>query len=730
MSDDLVNIEVNGVPLKARKGQMIMQVTDPADIYIPRFCYHDKLTVAANCRMCLVEVEKAPKPMPACATPVAEGMKVFTKSPKAVGAQRATMEFLLINHPLDCPICDQGGECELQDLALGYGRDISRFAERKRVVRDKNLGPLVSTDMTRCIHCTRCVRFGLEIQGYPQMGTTGRGEQMEIGTYIEHSVDHEMSANIIDLCPVGALNNKPFRYHARSWEMQQQALVSPHDAFGTNLFAHVLRGKVMRIVPRENEEINETWIADRDRFGFEGIYSAERVTEPMLRVDGVLKVVEWEAALTAAAEGIQKALAAHGPAAVGFLASPMATVEELYILAQTARGVGSANIDHRLRQLDFRRQESDPAYPSLGVKIADVERLESIFIVGSDLRHEMPLLAHRVRKAAVKGLAKVAFLNPRLFDYMFPVAAYGVAQTDLVADLAAVVRAAAAAADKPIGSDVPSVAINDSHRALAAALMTGTRRAIILGTLAQRHPAYSQLKALAVQLGELSSSSVGCITEGPNAAGAYLAGAVPHRAPGGGNAASVGLSAAAMMAAPLKAYVLFGGIEPANDLGSGESLSGAQCVVAATSHLSPSLAAVAHVVLPIGTFAESSGTFVNIEGRWQSWAGAAKLVGESRPGWKVLRVLANLLNVRGVEYNSSDEVREALKAVCGENIVPTANGIGSGIGKAGESAAHGATTPAPTGEWLDIPPYQVDVLVRGSEALSKTKDGHAARHVI
>jgi NADH-quinone oxidoreductase subunit G len=490
MSDDTVNIEVNGVPLKARKGQMIMQVTDPADIYIPRFCYHDKLTVAANCRMCLVEVEKAPKPLPACATPVAEGMKVFTKSPKAVAAQRATMEFLLINHPLDCPICDQGGECELQDLALGYGRDISRFTERKRVVRDKNLGPLVSTDMTRCIHCTRCVRFGLEIQGYPQMGATGRGEHMEIGTYIEHSVDHELSANIIDLCPVGALNNKPFRYHARSWEMQQQPLVSPHDGFGTNLFAHVLRGKVMRIVPRENEEINETWIADRDRFGFEGIYSAERVTEPMVRLDGVLKPVEWEVALTAAAEGIQKVIAVHGAAAAGFLASPMATVEELFLLAQIARGVGSPNIDHRLRQLDFRAQDAESAFPSLGLKIAEVERLESLFIVGSDLRHEMPMLAHRVRKAAVKGAAKVAFLNPRLFDYMFPVAAYGVAPTDLVGELAAVVHATAAAAGKAAPAGVPAATVNDTHRALAAALTSGTRRAVILGTLAQRHPAY------------------------------------------------------------------------------------------------------------------------------------------------------------------------------------------------------------------------------------------------
>src|SRR6202046_1097592 len=332
VSEEFVNIEVNGVAVKARKGENIIRATDREGIYVPRFCYHDKLPIAANSRMCLVEVEKAPKPLPACATPVAEGMKIYTHSPKAIGAQRSVMEFLLINHPLDCPICDQGGECELQDLAVGFGRDISRFVERKRVVKDKSLGPLVSTDMTRCIHCTRCVRFGAEIQGYPQMGATGRGEHMEIGTYIEHSVDHELSANIIDLCPVGALNSKPFRYHARAWEMTQSALVSPHDAFGTNLFGHVLRGKLMRMVPRENEELNETWIADRDRFGFEGMYSADRVSQPMLRIDGNLQFVDWEVALTAAAEGLQR-VAAVSKDATGYLASPLATLEELFLLA-------------------------------------------------------------------------------------------------------------------------------------------------------------------------------------------------------------------------------------------------------------------------------------------------------------------------------------------------------------------------------------------------------------
>jgi NADH-quinone oxidoreductase subunit G len=721
MSDDTVNIEVNGVPLKARKGQMIMQVTDPAEIYIPRFCYHDKLTVAANCRMCLVEVEKAPKPLPACATPVIEGMKVFTKSPKAVAAQRATMEFLLINHPLDCPICDQGGECELQDLALGFGRDISRFSERKRVVKDKNLGPLVSTDMTRCIHCTRCVRFGAEIQGYPQMGTTGRGEHMEVGTYIEHSVDHELSANIIDLCPVGALNNKPFRYHARAWEMTQAALVSPHDAFGTNLYAHVLRGKLMRMVPRENEAINETWIADRDRFGFEGMYSADRVAQPMLRIDGALKVVDWEVALTAAAEGLQRAVLAHGGAAAGFLSSPMATVEELYLLAQIARGLKCGNIDHRLRQLDFRAQENEAGYPNLGLAIADVERLDGALMVGSNLRHEMPMLAHRIRKAALKG-GLVGFLNPRRFEYMFPVAGYVVAETDMVGELTALVHAAAGLAGKPAPAGAASAAVTDSHRSLIGALCHGPRRAVILGTLAQRHPAYSQLKSLSTALAELCGASVGVITEGANSAGAYLAGAVPHWEPGGAPAAPGGLSSRAMLESALKAYVLFGGIDPANDLAAAATaLETAELVISISTHLPESLRAVARVVLPIGSFAETSGTYVNSEGRWQSWSGAAKLPGESRPGWKVLRVLANLLNLPGVDYDSSEEIRDALRTLCGKRVEPERGASLRGPVPNGQ---------IPKGVWVDIPPYQSDVLVRGSDALAKTKDGRLTRSVL
>jgi NADH-quinone oxidoreductase subunit G len=631
---------------------------------------------------------------------------------------------------------------------MGYGRDISRFAERKRVVKDKSLGPLVSTDMTRCIQCTRCVRFGIEIQGHPQLGTTHRGEHMQIETYVEQALDHELSANIIDLCPVGALNNKPFRYHARAWEMTQRPLVSPHDAFGTNIFAHVLQGKLMRVVPRENEEINETWIADRDRFGFEGMYGPERVTQPMVRLDGALKPVDWEVALTAAAEGLQKVAAAHGASRLGFLASPSATVEETYLLARVARGLGSTNVDHRLRQLDFRADARDAAFPSLGRSIADIELLDGVLVVGSNLRQEMPMLAHRLRKAAQRG-AKVAFLNPRRFEYMFPVAYYAVAggqsvpapavaggqsvpasalADDLVGDLAATVRAAAASGGQSVPAGVREAAVTEVHRTLAAALNHGETRAVVLGTLAQRHPAYAELKTLAAALARLTGASVGFITEGANSAGAYLAGAVPHRESGGAAAPAPGLSARAMIESRLKGYVLFGGIDPAEDLpaGAGAALAAADFVLAATSHLPASLAAAAHVVLPVGTFAEGSGTFVNFEGRWQSWAGATNLVGESRPGWKVLRVLANLLNVPNVEYMSSEEIRDELRQLCGERLAPTV-GPRTAEAAAAELARGDAAAP---GEWTDIPLYQVDVLVRGSESLAKTKDGHLAREVL
>ncbi len=716
MADELVNIEVNGQPLKARKGQMIMQATDPAGLYIPRFCYHEKLSIAANCRMCLVEVEKAPKPMPACATPVAEGMKIFTKSPKAIAAQRATMEFLLINHPLDCPICDQGGECELQDLAMGFGRDIARFSERKRVVKDKNLGPLVSTDMTRCIHCTRCVRFGAEIAGLPEMGATGRGEDMEIGTYIEKSVDHELSGNIIDLCPVGALNSKPFRFRARAWEMTQQPLVSPHDGVGSNLFGHVLRGRLMRVVPRPNEEINETWIADRDRFGYEGIYSDDRLQEPMIREGGKWAPVDWEKALNFAAEGLNSVVARHGASALGVLASPSSTLEELHLIARLARGLGTSNIDHRLRRQDFRDQDADPSVPTLGMALADIERLQAALIVGSNLRHEVPLIAHRIRKAARAG-AKVSFVNPREFDYLFPVAAAVVSES-AVRSLASLVRAAAEKTGKaaPGHIDVASAPVDETERGIVEQLVAGERRAIFIGALALRHAAYSEIRALAAALAELTGATLGYFAEGANAVGAHLAGVLPHRASGGKAQGTAGLDARAMIESPRKAYLLSGGIEPKADCGSQravDALVQAEFVVMCTPYVTEELRRTAHVLLPIGSFAETSGTFVSLEGRWQSFAGAAQPVGAARPGWKVLRVLGNLLNLKGFEYQSSEEVRDELRK---EAAAPLDNRYGGRFKVNGGAATSGT---------VDVPMYQIDAVLRRAPALQKTRDGQS-----
>ena len=490
----------------------------------------------------------------------------------------------------------------------------------------------------------------------------------------------------------------------------------------------------MRMVPCENEAINETWIADRDRFGFQGIYSEERASQPMLRVNGELQPATWEAALAAAAEGLRNAVASHGGAAVGFLASPMATVEELYLLSGIARGLGGRNIDHRLRQLDFRFQDREGHYPGLGLAISDVERLEGALFIGSNLRQEMPLLAHRVRKAAIRGAAKIAFLNPRRFEYLFPVAAYGVAGRDFVGELAAVVRAAAEAAGKPLPGGLADSPLTDTHRALAAALMSGTRRAVILGELAQRHPQYGTLQSLGALLAELAGASFGLLTEGANAAGAYLAGAVPHREPGGARAAPAGLSARAMLEAGRQAFVLFGGLDPAADFAvAADSLNAAEPLIAVTTHLPEGLKRLVHVVLPIGSFAETSGTFVNIEGRWQSWRAAVRLVGESRPGWKVLRVLANLLNLPGFEYDSSEEVRDALKALCTDRGAPETRGalasaINGALVQDGASAQDGGGGATPG--WIDVPVYQSDALVRRSEALTKTKDGQAARTVM
>ena len=714
MSEEQVNIEVNGIPLKARKGAMLIEVTDAAGIPIPRFCYHKKLSIAANCRMCLVEVERAPKPLPACATPVMEGMKVYTESPKAIAAQKGTMEFLLINHPLDCPICDQGGECELQDVALGYGGDVSRFAERKRVVKDKDIGPLVATDMTRCIHCTRCVRFGEEIAGLREMGATGRGENVEIGTYVSKAVASELSGNIIDLCPVGALTAKPSRYKGRSWEYVQHAGIAPHDSVGSNIFIHTLRGQVMRVVPRENEQVNETWLSDRDRFSYEGIYSDDRLSKPLL--GGVES--EWENALEAAASGLKAVIARHGADAVGFLVSPTATVEELYLAQKLARGLGVNNIDHRLRQADFSDQDTAPAFPWLGQSLDALERMGAALLIGSNVRMEQPLVGHRLRKAALAG-GQIMFINPRDFDFRFPVAAKVIADpVGMVTALAGVAQAVAELKGEILPAALAPLALfapSDSARTMAAHLVNNAAATVLLGNLAVAHPAYAQLRALAVFIARCSGATLGYLPEAANSAGGWLAGALPHRLPGAKPAPRAGLDAQAMLADPRKAYVLVG-IEPELDCWDGaaalNALQGAELVVALSPYASAVTKRYARVILPVATFAETSGTYVNAEGSWQSFTGASRPFGEARPAWKVLRVLGNLCGLQGFEYLGSEDVLAEARSACAQvkpdNMTATLDKPLAPLQTMGLQRV------------ADVPIYAVDALVRRARALQSS----------
>lgn len=715
MSDDTIKIEVDGKPVEAKPGEMIIHVTDRIGAYIPRFCYHDKLSIAANCRMCLVEVERAPKPLPACATPVGPDMKVFTKSPKAISAQKATMEFLLINHPLDCPICDQGGECELQDLAMGYGRDVSRYNDGKRVVKDKDIGPLVSTDMTRCIHCTRCVRFGEEISGIPELGTIERGEMMKIGTYIEKAVDHELSANIIDLCPVGALNNKPYRYSARAWEMTQLPTVSPHDCVGSNLFAHVLRGTVKRIVPRENETINETWISDRDRFSYEAIYSADRIEKPQIRDDGKWIDIEWQEALEKAADALNTADAGK----VGFLVSPSSTLEEGHLVARIAKHLGTTNVDHRLSCRDTSDQENDPVFPWLGCNIADIEMQGAIFVVGSNIRSEAPILAHRIRKAALSG-AKVSFASSQPHEYFFDVA-NSISGSGLV-ELLAGVAVAAGKLDDSIADFCAGISAGKEHKAIVASLKRADDALILLGNVAGRHAAYSAVRALSAAIANATGAKLGNVSEGSNSAGLSQAGVLPHREAGGAASNSAGLDTAAMIANDMDVLVL-AGIEPDADIraidNAAKQLAKQKFVIALTPFASDALREAADLLLPIGTFAETSGTYVNGAGTVQSFGGVANPVGEARPAWKVLRVLGNLVNAPDFEYVTSGDVRDEIQSQLGE-IAPDNSYAGSKkLGK-----LNGEDKPS---DEIDTPLYSVDGMTRRATALQRTPAADRAR---
>ena len=707
----MLEIEIDGRKLEVADGSTVMDATNQAGIYVPHFCYHRKLSIAANCRMCLVQVEKAPKPLPACATPVTNGMKVFTHSEQAITAQKGVMEFLLINHPLDCPICDQGGECQLQDLAVGYGSSGSRYAEMKRVVNNKNLGALISTDMTRCIHCTRCVRFGQEIAGIMELGMISRSEHAEIITFVGKTVDSELSGNMIDLCPVGALTSKPFRYSARTWELTRLPSVSPHCGLGSNLTVQVKQNRVMRVLPRENEAINECWLSDKDRFSYEGLNSASRLAKPMIKQNGAWSEVDWQVALEFVAGGLRQVRDRHGADQIGALATPHQTLEELYLLQKLMRGIGSAHVDFRARQSDFDADALRAGVPWLGMKIADISQLDRVLVIGSTLRKDHPLLANRLRQAAKRQL-QINLINPIDDDLLMRIAGKAiVAPSQLAHALARVVKAVAQAKGTVLPVDAQAalagIEADDAATRIAASLASGKNAGIFLGNLAQHHPAASQLHALTQILADLIGAKFGFLGEAANSVGGHIANALPQD----------GLNAQQMVRQPRRAYVLLG-VEPELDcydpMQALTAMKQAQFVVALSPYQHKALD-YAHALLPVGPFTETSGTFVSTEGRVQSFRGVVQPLAETRPAWKVLRVLGNLLGVAGFDFDSSEAVLKA--ALDGGDIAARLN-------NRVQNTAVGKLEPAESGIQRigEVPIYQTDAIVRRAGSLQQTHD--------
>ena len=695
----MVEIELDGQKVEVAEGSMVMHAAEKAGTYIPHFCYHKKLSIAANCRMCLVEVEKAPKPMPACATPVTQGMIVRTKSDRAIAAQKSVMEFLLINHPLDCPICDQGGECQLQDLAVGYGGTQSRYEEEKRVVFHKEVGPLISMEeMSRCIHCTRCVRFGQEVAGAMELGMSHRGEHAEIETFLGQTIDSELSGNMIDICPVGALTSKPFRYHARTWELSRRKSVAAHDSSGANLIVQVKNNQVMRVVPLENEDVNECWIADRERFSYEALNGPDRLTQPMLKQGGEWKTVDWQTALEYVANGLRNIQRDHGAGSIGALVSPHSTVEELYLAGALMRGLGSDNIDHRLRHAEFAAAEG---VRTLGTSIASLSTLQRVLVVGSNLRKDHPLFALRVRHAVRHGAQLNVITSPVALSHA-DAWAMPVAQA-MLSDASGWVQAladvaAAIAADKGVSAPVAGH-VTAQAQAIAKSLLGGERKAVLLGNAAAHAANASSLLALANWIAEHTGASVGYLTEAANTVGAQWVGAQPQTG---------GKHAGQMLAGGLKAALLLN-TEPEFDSAAGaaaaQTLGQAEMVVT----LSPFKAnmAFSDVLLPIAPFTETSGSFVNAEGRLQSFHAVVKPLGETRPAWKVLRVLANLLEIPGVAFETSQDV---LARATASPLVP------SNTTRAAISLSVATTAPAVASI------YQLDGIVRRAPSLQLTAD--------
>ena len=713
----MVEIELDGKKVEVLEGSMVMHAAEKSGTYIPHFCYHKKLSIAANCRMCLVDVEKAPKPMPACATPVTQGMVVRTKTDKALKAQKSVMEFLLINHPLDCPICDQGGECQLQDLAVGYGGSSSRYEEEKRVVFHKDVGPLISMEeMSRCIHCTRCVRFGQEVAGVMELGMSHRGEHSEIETFVGQSVDSELSGNMIDICPVGALTSKPFRYQARTWELSRRKSVSPHDSTGANLVVQVKNQQVMRVVPLENEAVNECWIADRDRYSYEALNSPDRLNQPMIKQGGQWIEVDWTTALEYVANGLKSIAADHGAQSVGALVSPHSTLEELYLAAQLMRGLGSDNIDHRLRQVDL---APNSGVHWLGMPIADLSQLQRVLVVGSNLRKDHPLFAQRLRQASRRGAqlhaitSSASLSSPQAWAMSLSSSQVVASQAWLktLADVAAAVAAQKGVAAPSLIASLGASATPEAA-AIAKSLLGGDRKAVLLGNGAAHHAQASVLLALANWLGQETGATVGYLTEAANTVGAQWVKAQPQ---------AQGLNAAQMLGGTLKAVFLLN-TEPVSDSAAGASaatqLAKAQMVIT----MSPFKANMefSDVLLPISPFSETSGTFVNAEGRAQSFHAVVKPFAETRPAWKVLRVLGNMLGLQGFEFNTSQEVLvEATRLPLHLNNLGNPDLL--------------ASTPAVLTDSSSDPVvaaiYQLDSLVRRAPSLQLTADARQTHEV-
>jgi len=708
----MFDIEIDGKPLQVEEGSTIIEAAHQVGTYIPHFCYHKKLSIAANCRMCLVQVEKAPKPMPACATPVTNGMKIFTHSEMAVKAQKGVMEFLLINHPLDCPICDQGGECQLQDLAVGYGDSSSKYEEQKRVVPNKDLGPLVTTDMTRCINCTRCIRFTQEIAGLMELGQAFRGERAEVMPFVEQTVNSELSGNIIDLCPVGALTSKPFRFSARTWELSRRKSVSPHDSLGSTLIVQTKHDRVMRVLPLENEEINECWISDKDRYSYEALNSTERLTKPMVKQGGEWKEVDWNVALDYTSHALRDVAKNHGGSAIGGLVSPHATLEELYLAQKLIRGLGSENIDFRLRQTDFSADGRRKGTPWLGMRIAEISRLDRVFVVGSFLRKDHPLIAQRLRQKAKKG-AQISVLHSADDDLLIKLTSRSiVAPSQLPLQLAHVVKAVCELKGVPVAANLPAGSVSEEAQSIAKSLVSGRNSGVLLGNFAQQHPQAAILHSLGLQLAAALGGAFGFLGEAANSVGGYVAKATP----GVG-----GLSSGAMLKDARKAYLVIGA-EPELDTADGAqalaALSSASTVIVMSPFKSSAALEYADVLLPVSPFSETSGTFINTEGRVQSFYAAVKPLGETRPAWKVLRVLGNLLELPGFEFNSSEDVRNEVLPGNPQFVSGLDNGI-DGV------AIDLVPVSAGLERVADVPIHFADALSRRSEPLQEAADSAA-----